>query len=711
MEQIFRARRPATDIKERKRRGEAMATVFSRLLPPRCQYCLMHDQGLRGRRPEMESIVKNYPVLAAPVLALCLNSFAGAADGDATVIVTATRFAQSGAANNGSVSLLTQADIARNPARSIPDLLKTLPGVDVRPLYGSLGLDAVADIRGGGEAAQSSTLVLIDGQRLNPVDSGSIKWETIPLSSIRQIEVLRGAGSVLYGDRAANGVINIITDKSDQQRLAARVEVGSFGYRALDASAAGGNELGYARFFAHDATTDGYRVNSDAKQTSAGGRLALRNALGAAFVDYSAYRENLGLPSELTHAQFDADPKQSTTPRYRIERDGWRLRPGTAFKAGATVDVEIDGSLSDDRYKASNPDWFYRSESHVSAQTLSPRLKWNHGLGTAASSVTIAGIDSYAGRAIMDSLDFTSGSRNNRQRGEQQSDAVFAQNTTQWNNGVDASLGLRRQHFTQEVVDESAPLTARRSDDINAWDLSLGYAFSPAWRGYVKGTRNFRLPNSDELFAYDPITYQVRFNGALKPQTGVLGEVGLAFNAARYEQRFAVFQQDNKDEIGYIAENGRNANLDPTRRRGAEWEARWTPSEAWNWRAGLTLLQATFSAGAYDGKNVPLVARRTASLGATWDGARLGSHTLAALAVGARPMGGDFLNNRDHLAGYATLDYQAQWNWKPWALILRVANLTDRKFSATGFSSAFTSGTFYPSDARSYSLALKADFF
>jgi len=223
--------------------------------------------------PAMEIAMSKPIRITALTLALCTSFFTFAATDDALVVVTATRFPELASGASSNISVITRAEIERSPARSIPDLLKTVAGLDVRPLYGSMGIDATVDIRGTGETAGSNTLILIDGQRLNPVDMGSIKWETIPLSVIRQIEIVRGSGSVLYGDRAAAGVINIITDKSDKLRASIKAEGGSFGYSSIDASAGGGNDGWYGNIFAHDASSHGYRVNSDAKQTSAGGAL------------------------------------------------------------------------------------------------------------------------------------------------------------------------------------------------------------------------------------------------------------------------------------------------------------------------------------------------------------------------------------------------------------------------------------------------------
>ncbi len=644
--------------------------------------------------------------LKALSIALCTAFSAAAFADDAIVVVTATRFPEPASDLGTNVSVITHADIERSPARSIPDLLNTVAGLDVRPLYGSMGIDASVDIRGTGDAAGSNTLILIDGQRLNPVDMGSIKWETIPLSAIKQIEIVRGGDSVLYGDRATAGVINIITDKSDKLRASLRAEGGSFGYSAFDAAAGGGKDGWYGNLFAHDASTDGYRVNSDAKQTSAGGRVARRFSDGEAFLDFSDYREQYGLPSALTQAQYNSDPRQASTPNYRIERDGYRVRPGTSFKLGKDLSLEIDGSFSDDLLKSKNPDWFYRVESKVKSQSFSPRLKWAHGLASAQSSETIAGIDFYDGKASNDQLDFTTGSLQDLQIGQQQSQGFYAQNVSLWKNGIDTTVGLRREHFDQKVSDQSAGLQAQSSDDLTAWNLAAGYRFAPAWRAYMKAARNFRLPNTDELFAYDPVTYQVIFNGALRPQTGRLIEGGLSWSAGQFMQQLGVFQQENKDEIGYIAANGRNANLDPTRRRGAEWEGRWSLGRSWTLRGSLTATQAIFTEGPYSGKTIPLVPGRKETLSAQWDGAQAGIHSLSVVSVGERYFGDDFANALSKLDGFTTLDYQVQWNLKPYSVILRAANLTDRRYAATGYSS-----TYYPADPRTFSLSLKADLF
>jgi outer membrane cobalamin receptor len=60
---------------------------------------------------------------------------------------------------------------------------------------------------------------MLDGRRLNRTDMASVSWMQIPVNTIEKIEIVRGASSVLYGDAAIGGVINIITKKGKANRL------------------------------------------------------------------------------------------------------------------------------------------------------------------------------------------------------------------------------------------------------------------------------------------------------------------------------------------------------------------------------------------------------------------------------------------------------------------------------------------------------------
>lgn len=110
--------------------------------------------------------------------------------------------------------IITAEDIRRSGATSVADLpsrvLKNYPGIDVQ--QASLGTANVG-IDGYDQPYSPKLLVLVNGRQVYLDDYGYAEWATIPveLAEIRQIEVVKGPASALFGFNAANGVINIVT--------------------------------------------------------------------------------------------------------------------------------------------------------------------------------------------------------------------------------------------------------------------------------------------------------------------------------------------------------------------------------------------------------------------------------------------------------------------------------------------------------------------
>ena len=89
---------------------------------------------------------------------------------------------------------------------ALDDALQKIPGVTV--------IDGQANIRGGSgfsNGAGSRVLLLVDEVPILQPDSGFPNWEDIPMESVEQIEVVKGAASALYGSAALNGIINVRT--------------------------------------------------------------------------------------------------------------------------------------------------------------------------------------------------------------------------------------------------------------------------------------------------------------------------------------------------------------------------------------------------------------------------------------------------------------------------------------------------------------------
>jgi iron complex outermembrane recepter protein len=112
-----------------------------------------------------------------------------------------------------AVFVLTQDDIRRSGATSIPELLRLVPGVEVARRdsnHWSVG------IRGFGSQFSRSVLVMIDGRSVYTPLFAGVFWDVqnTPLDDIDRIEVIRGPGGTIWGANAVNGIINIITKQA-----------------------------------------------------------------------------------------------------------------------------------------------------------------------------------------------------------------------------------------------------------------------------------------------------------------------------------------------------------------------------------------------------------------------------------------------------------------------------------------------------------------
>jgi iron complex outermembrane receptor protein len=129
------------------------------------------------------------------------------------------------------MTIITAEEIKRSGVTDIPTILSRVAGIDVLNFSGG---DSEVGVRGYDQAYSPRLLVLIDGRQVYLDHYGYTSWNTLPvqLSEIRQIEVVRGPNSALFGFNAVGGVINIITYNPKYDRTNA-------------VSAAGGNNGQY----------------------------------------------------------------------------------------------------------------------------------------------------------------------------------------------------------------------------------------------------------------------------------------------------------------------------------------------------------------------------------------------------------------------------------------------------------------------------------
>jgi iron complex outermembrane receptor protein len=149
-----------------------------------------------------------------------------------------------------AISVITQDDIRHSGATNIPDLLRTVPGLDVAQINAN---SWAISARGFNHQFSDKLLVLIDGRTVYTPLFAGVYWDTqdVPLEDIERIEVIRGPGATVWGANAVNGVINIITKSAAETQGGLLVAGGGTQDSALGLAQYGGkigNDVSYRVF-------------------------------------------------------------------------------------------------------------------------------------------------------------------------------------------------------------------------------------------------------------------------------------------------------------------------------------------------------------------------------------------------------------------------------------------------------------------------------
>ena len=146
------------------------------------------------------------------------------------IIVESSRLNSNASETGRNVIIIPSPDLAKYPINSIDDILRYLPNLEVQT-RGPFGSQADISIRG---TTFNQVLMMIDGVRLNAPLTGHFNHHIpIALSEIKQLEIIKGGTSALFGPDAVGGVVNIVTKTFTDQQDAKTLElVGNAQYGA-----------------------------------------------------------------------------------------------------------------------------------------------------------------------------------------------------------------------------------------------------------------------------------------------------------------------------------------------------------------------------------------------------------------------------------------------------------------------------------------------
>jgi iron complex outermembrane receptor protein len=639
----------------------------------------------------------------ALVSALSLSFCAHAQDaGIPQVLVTGARFPSAPELAPIGATVITADEIRRAGVADVNEAIRKIGGVFGRQSLDS-SPDFSLDLRGFGANGSQNMVVMLDGVRMSDNELSAPVLSTIPIETVERIEIVRGGSSVLYGEGATGGVIQIVTRRGAKAaaRGSLRAEVGQFHQHDVRASASqswNGVALDAA---IGDQATDNDRANSRFHQTalSAGAQWTL--GAGRVGVRVDSARATSRLPGSLTLAQFEADPRHTDTPGDFGSLDSDRI---SAFIDQRFGGVELAAELSH-REKTVRANYvlnfgagdFNSKSAYDSTQTqFSPRLRQLSQYGDMLNEL-IGGIDLIRWRRVTEA-DFS------RADASQTSKAIYLRDELRWNAAHEGrfSLGARHEVFDKDYLD---PLGAGTPDPSvqtqNAWEAQGSYNLQPGVKLHARAGQSYRMANADEN------SFRAT-SGVLKAQTSHDLELGVTLGDSARQLTARVFRHRLANEIFFDPTTFTNTNLDPTERRGLEIDGDLRLAAGWRVSGHLQHVKASFTDGPNAGREMVLVPKNLASARLSWTPGAGHNADLGVQWVDSQRYGNDFTNACGaRIPSYTTIDARYARTVGQWEFSVAGQNLAGKDY----FSNAFgcRSGI-YPSNGRQVKLSARYDF-
>lgn len=524
----------------------------------------------------------------------------------AGVVVSATRRPQSLARAPLSIAVAEAEDLASHNAFTLASPLRYMAGVSQ--------VGSHVNIRGSSGYSRgvgSRVLLLLDGTPLLSADSGDIKWDIIPPGQVARVEVVKGAGSALYGTGALGGVINVITrEPSPEAQTRFTAVSGMYSqpahaqwkWRDAPMWLAGGDVshsralggLGLVIAAGHRRTT-GYQENDDFRRYNAYARARARLAQHTSW-------------SALISWSLD---DHGTFLQWRSRTDPLRVPDGDESAATISWKLAVHSGLS------------HLHSPHTSAQVKAfyflTDVDNNRAAGNFTTTGHKVGVDVQADHQVSDGVRAIAGSAAVLDAVHSPADfagrrsalglATYGQVVMSWTPALEAAAGLRMDlHGRDPGGSRGTGLCPAAVGRTSRWEgelspqLGLSYHWRPGTDLRTSVGRGFRAPSITEAHAQASASgVLVCPNPAVRSEKSWSYELGLrqalgagmAIDAALFWNEYEdLVEARPESQLNSATPRASFRNLYEARVRGLEVEHRAVLPRGWLWRAAYTWLDA-----------------------------------------------------------------------------------------------------------------------
>lgn len=641
-----------------------------------------------------------------------------------TVVVTASRIEQNPYEVAGNLTVITKENITASTAQNVPDVLRSALGVNI---YDSSTVkSSTVDIRGFGDSAARNVLIMIDGRRVNTIDISAPDLVQVPIGAVERIEIIRGAGSVLYGDNAVGGVVNIITKQGeDNIHGRAGFHHGSYDSYGEDVEVYGeANGLSYFLYGRHY-DTDGYRENSAfvSDDVSAKFKYALNENLTTRF-SFGYHDDRQRLPGGLSAAQITSNGRRSAATKNDTSHTtdtnfkfGIDLTPWTEkdYWGDFVIDfIYRDRNVYDEFNQFSNFHTLRRIDTKgIMAKYIFDRTIFDRKVDF------VTGVDVYDHENDI----LGSGSNADKLTISKKEIGVYGFLEYEMFKDIHANFGTR-YHQAKYTFNQTNVVnfeTQAPDEWVSMGGLKWSYAGGSNVHANVQ--QSFRFLATDEWYTaanFPGFGITPGLNLDLKQQTGIQYEIGVRHNFNnKVTGTLTTYMMDLDNEIYFDPATFANDNYEKTRRIGLEAGISIDVLSLVdiNMLDGLivdgsfTYQSPEFDEGANDGKDIPFVPRYQAKLGLTAKFLDYFMFSVDGQYVGSRFAINDTGNNAPKVKGHVIGSAKLSYDRDHWGIFAAVNNMTDeRYFSFLSRSSDLATFSAAPAPERNYMIGMNIKF-
>lgn len=615
-----------------------------------------------------------------------------------------------------SAAAVSRLRLEASPALDIAALLKQMPGLQADQ-RANFAQDSRISLRGFGSRSSFGVRgieVLFDGIPWSTSD-GQSQPSSIPFEQLSAVEVLRGPFAALYGN-AAGGVVTL-QSRAATYGVSLQHQLSGY-YRQHSLTAGDGQSEVYLKTLRHD----GYREHNSAERRQAAVRSSYQ--FDAMTLNWR-YDWNddplLQDPLGLTQAEFERDPHQTANVATLFnsrkssaqrqlsltlvpDSNDWQI---SAWQGERDI-TQFLAFSGDGQASAGGVVALTRHYRGVKAQQ---QLQWGQWLHQLAAQLE-QNIDQRQGYVNLRGM---AGDLRRDESGEVQNSEIAWQTEYQTATLWRLQLGSRLSRIRFSVDDyfikpDNPDDSGQRSDQLAAFALGASYPLNEQLHFYLSAGRGFETPTLTEM------AYQVNGSGlnlALKPVRNRQLDLGLKWQQPQTQVALDWFYIQSKDEL-LVAQSvgGRTSyrNAAETQRTGAEFWLVHNVSSTLDMQWSSTLLDASFSADSYRGKNLPGVARVQHQLGLSYAPFASQFWVLSSqLSYRSRLWTDD---NNSMTADSATLldvksSWQVDWLHSNWNWWLAIDNLTDENYAGAVVVNQANGRSFEPGTPRQFQLGFR----